>query len=153
MSPNVTVSEGPEAAILRIATGWEARYAEKGLRSSPSPIASFDRQLVSRLELVAGQATTTERLSFEERFMLRDGSAVQCSGSLDAELGVAYERRAGEPTLTLTWPALERPRECNAPSVPPVFERPAGQGRFVLRSDQLVGVEPARERRTFLPVD
>ncbi len=152
-SPNAVVSEGPEAAILRIASSWEARYAEKGLRSSPSPIASFDRQLVSRLELVPGQATTTERLSFEERFMLRDGSAVRCTGSLDAELGVAYERRAGEPTLTLTWPVLERPRECDAPSVPAVFERPAGQGRFVLRSDQLVGVEPARERRTFLPAD
>jgi len=146
--------EGPEEAILRIARFWEARYAEEGLRSSPSPIASFDRQLVSHLELTQGQASATESLSFEERFTLRDGGAVHCSGRFDIQVSVSYGARSGEPALELSWPALERPRDCDGPgaAIPP-FERPAGRARFVLRSDQLVGVEPALEKRTFLPAE
>lgn len=146
--------EGAEDTILRIATFWESRYTEKGLRSSPSPIASFDRKLVSRLELTRGQAAATETLSAEERFALRDATEVHCSARFDLPVSVRYGNRAGEPALQLEWPALERARECDSPgaSIPP-FQRPAGKARFVLRSDQLVGVEPALERRTFLPVE
>jgi len=152
--PAAASVEGPEAAILRIASFWEARYADKGLRSSPSPIASFDRQLVSRLELTQGQVTATESLSFEERFSLRDGQAVHCSGRFDIQISVRYGARANEPAVELEWPASERPRDCDVPGAPiPEFERPAGRARFVLRSDQLVGVEPALEKRTFLPVE
>lgn len=140
--------------ILRIASFWEARYSEKGLRSSPSPIASFNRALVSRLELTRGQAAATETLSAEERFTLRDASEVHCSARFDLPVLVSYGNRAGEPALELEWPALDRPRQCDTPgaSIPP-FQRAAGKARFVLRSDQLVGVEPALERRTFLPVE
>jgi hypothetical protein len=152
--PAAATVEGPEAAILRIASFWEARYADKGLRSSPSPIASFDRQLVSRLELTEGQASATESLIFQERFTLRDGGEVHCSGRFDIQVSVSYGARSGEPAVELEWPALERPRDCDAPGAPiPAFERPAGRARFVLRSDQLVGVEPALEKRTFLPVE
>jgi hypothetical protein len=146
--------EGPEEAIRRIASFWEARYTDKGLRSSPSPIASFDRQLVSRIELSEGQTTATESLSVEERFTLRDGGQVHCSGHFDIQVSVSYGTRSGEPALELEWPALERPRDCDTPGAAiPEFERPAGRARFVLRSDQLVGVEPALEKRTFLPVE
>jgi hypothetical protein len=152
--PGAPSVEAPEDAILRIASFWEARYTDKGLRSSPSPIASFDRQLVSRLELARGQLTATESLSFEERFTLRDAREVHCSGRLDLQVSVTYGARAGEPALELEWPALSRPRECDSPDASiPAFERPAGRARFVLRSDQLVGVEPALEKRIFLPVE
>jgi hypothetical protein len=146
--------EGAEDMILRIASFWEAGYSEKGLRSSPSPIASFDRKLVSRLELTRGQATATETLSGDERFTLRDASEVHCTARFDLPVSVSYGNRAGEPALELEWPALARPRPCDTPgaSIPP-FERAAGKARFVLRSDQLVGVEPALEKRTFLPVE
>ncbi|MEY2935418.1 MAG: hypothetical protein RL033_6167 [Pseudomonadota bacterium] len=146
--------EGAEEAIARIGSFWEARYTDKGLRSSPSPIASFDRQLVSRLELASGQPLATESLSFDERFNLRDAREVRCQGRFDIQVNVGYGMRGSEPALELDWPALSQPRQCDSADVPiPPFERPAGRARFVLRSDQLVGVEPALERRIFLPVD
>jgi hypothetical protein len=146
--------EGPEDAILRIARTWEARHAEKGLRSSPSPIAAFDRQLVSRIVLAPGATTATEALTFSERFTLRDGTSVACGGSAELPVSVSYGRKAGEPALELAWPALLQPRACEpAHGGIPELERAPGRARFVLRSDQLVGVEPALEKRTFLPVD
>ena len=152
--PAPAVAEGPEDAILRVATAWEARHAEKGLRSPPSPIASFDRQLVSRITLVQGASSAPETLSVSERFVLRDGTNVSCGGNAELSVSVGYGRKAGEPALELSWPALVQPRACEpAHGAIPDLERPAGRARFVLRSDQLVGVEPALEKRTFLPVD
>lgn len=146
--------QGPEEAIAGIGTAWEARYTDKGLRSSPSPIASFDRQLLSRLELTRGQTVALESISFQERFTLRDAREVRCQGRVDSQVNVAYGARGGEPALQLEWPALSQPRSCDDPGAPiPPFERPAGRARFVLRSDQLVGVEPALEKRVFLPAE
>ena len=148
------VTEGPESAILRIGSTWEARHGEKGLRSPPSPIGSFDRQLVSRVSLVRGESTATELASFTERFVLRDGGVVQCSGSQSLDVTVAYGRKSGEPAIELSWPALVLQRNCEPANAGiPQLERPAGRARFVLRSDQLVGVEPALEKRTFLPAE
>jgi len=152
--PGPPTVEGPEEAISRIATLWEARYVDKGLRSSPSPVASYERQLVNRLELIHGQSTATESLDFQERFTLRDAREVRCAGRFDSPVSVSYGMRAGEPALELAWPALQHERQCDTPGAPiPPFERPAGRARFVLRSDQLVGVEPALEKRTFLPAE
>lgn len=127
---------------------------EKGLRSSPSPIASFERQVVSRLVLLGGQPTATESVSFAERFVLRDGGEVRCNGELMSQVSVLYGKKAGEPALELAWPAQPYQRTCE-PSSPAVGDddRPAGRARFVLRSDQLVGVEPVREKRNFLPAE
>jgi hypothetical protein len=127
---------------------------EKGLRSSPSPIASFERQVISRLVLLGGQPTATESVSFTERFVLRDGGEVRCSGDLTSEVSVAYGIKAGEPALELAWPGQPYRRTCE-PSSPAVGDedRPAGRARFILRSDQLVGVEPVREKRSFLPAE
>lgn len=152
--PAAPVMEGPEDAIMRIAKRWEARYVDKGLRSPPSPVASFERHLVSRIELVRGEPSASETLSFSERFALRDGTTVNCGGTIELSIGVAYGRRAGEPALELSWPALARERPCEpANAAIPPLERQAGRARFALRSDQLVAVEPPLERRTFLPVD
>jgi hypothetical protein len=152
--PGPPVVEGAEEAILRISSLWEARYMDKGLRSSPSAVASFERQLVNRLELSHGQSTATESLDFQERFTLRDAREVRCAGRFNSPISVSYGMRAGEPALELAWPAFEHARECDTPGAPiPPFERPAGRARFVLRSDQLVGVEPALEKRTFLPAE
>jgi hypothetical protein len=151
--PGAPIVEGPEDAILRIGSFWEARYTDKGLRSSPSPIASFDRALVSRLELAKGQTTATETSSFEERFILRDAREVHCVQRFDGPVSVKYGVRQGEAALELEWPAVQRPRECDVPGAVPALDRPAGRARFVLRSDQLVGVEPALEKRIFLPVE
>ncbi|HEU4581675.1 MAG TPA: hypothetical protein VFS67_25640 [Polyangiaceae bacterium] len=152
--PGAPAVEGPEDAILRIGSFWEARYSDKGLRSSPSPIASFDRALVSRLELAKGQTMATETSSFEERFILRDAREVHCVERFDGPVSVKYGLRQGEAALELEWPAVQRPRECDVAGAPiPALDRPAGRARFVLRSDQLVAVEPPLEKRIFLPVE
>ncbi len=117
-------------------------------------MASFDRQVVTRLELTEGQPNATEHLTFTERFVLRDGGEVRCSLSLSTDVAIAYGIKAGEPALQISWPAATRERQCDVPNAAiQSFERPAGRARFVLRSDQLVGVEPALEKRTFFPVD
>jgi hypothetical protein len=147
-------TEGPESAILRIASTWEARHTEKGLLSSPSPVASFDRQVVSRLVLISGEGVATESSTFTERFVLRDGREVRCSDGFAGEVTVAYGTKAGEPALDVAWPALQHQRDCGTAEVSvPDVGRAAGRARFVLRSDRLVGVEPAREKRTFVPAD
>lgn len=143
----------PEDAILNISREWVARYSERGLRSSPSPIASFDRQLTSRLELVRGTHSANETVDFTERFILRAGGEVHCTGQVEGDVSVLYGRRGGEPALELSWSTLLGPRTCDSPNVESTFERPAGLSRFVLRADQLVGLGSALERRTFLPAD
>lgn len=152
--PPIVATEGPEEAILRIARRWESRSVDKGLRSPPSPIGAFEHHVVSRIELTRGKATATEALTFSERFTLRDGTSVRCAGSVELEVGATYGRKAGEPAIELEWPAVSLARPCEPAAAPiPPFERAEGRARFVLRSDQLVGVEPPLERRTFLPVD
>ncbi len=152
--PAAVVREGPDAAILRISSIWEARQVDRGLRSAPSPVASFERQVLSRLTLVAGQSTATETLHLNERFTLREGQEVHCTGEVQTEVAVSYGIKAGEPAVELSWPELRRDRSCDVAGAPiPPLERPAGRGRFVLRSDQLVGVEPALEKRTFFPAE
>lgn len=143
----------PEDAILNITRKWVARYSERGLKSSPSPIASFDRQLTSRLELIRGTRSANETLDFTERFVLREGGEVHCSGQVEGDVNVLYGRRSGEPAVELSWSTLLGPRKCDSPKVESTFERPAGLSRFVLRADQLVGLGSALERRTFLPAD
>jgi hypothetical protein len=148
------VHEGPEDAILRIAQEWEARHGDRGLLSNPSPMASFDRQVVTRVELQRGSRTAIERVSFTERFVPRQGGELRCSGAFQADVRVTYGSRAGEPALELEWSALEPTRQCDGSAGSlPAFSRPAGKGQFALRSDQLIGVAPVREKRVFLPAD
>jgi hypothetical protein len=153
-SPSRVSIERPEDALFRIAGNWRARHSEKGLRSSPSPIGAFDRQIVSRLALSRGQATATETVRVTESFLMREGGRVSCSVDWEGEVTVAYGTLRGEAALQLGWEALQRPRACDDPNLAlPPFERPAGRAAFVLRSDQLVGIDPPLEKRIFLPED
>jgi hypothetical protein len=127
---------------------------DKGFKSSPSKIASFDRQIVTEIQLAKGQDSAARRSSYLEGFSLRDGTEVECSTVVETRVEVAYGRKAGEAALELGWAPLLIERVCNTPGAPiPQLEEPAGRSRFALRSDQLVGIEPALEKRTFLPVD
>lgn len=152
--PAPPVAQGPDDAILTIASRWEARHVDKGLRSKPSPIASFERTIVQRLELRKGAEESVLSSLYDERFALRDGTEVRCGTQIGIPLQVSYGRRQGEAALELGWGPLELQRACDPPDsrIPPLTE-PAGRSRFVLRSDQLVGVEPPLEKRSFLPVE
>jgi hypothetical protein len=152
-SPTRIAVERPEDALFRIASRWRAQHSEKGLRSSPSPIGAFDRQIVTRLTLARGQATATETVRVTESFLMRDGARVSCGVDWEDEVTVAYGTLRGEAALQLAWEALQRPRACEPNLAMPPIERPAGWAHFVLRSDQLVGTDPPLEKRTFLPED
>jgi hypothetical protein len=152
--PSAPAREGPEEAILRIGKVWQASEDEKGFRSKPSPIATFENQVRTRLTLVSGARRAEERIEYEERFTLQDGRSAHCTAAQTTTIEVAYGIKAGEPGVELAWPSARIARKCDAPGFPlPALERQAGRSRFVLRSDQLVAVDPPTEKRAFIPTD
>jgi hypothetical protein len=149
--PSKPLQERPEEAIISVSRKWEARYSERGLRPSDSPIASYDRQFFSRIELVRQAVSISETLRFTELYVMRSGGQVHCAGQLEFDNAVTFGRKDGEAALELSWPDLEIPRLCDSEEVSEKFVRSAGKAVFALRSDQLVPIAPATERRTFLP--
>lgn len=152
--PTQPVSQGADDAILGIARVWESRVVDKGLRSSPSPIAAFESHVLTRIELVKDAPRARQVATYAERFGMRDGGSVECETRLEATVNVRYGRRRGEAAAEFAWAAARAARTCNAadPRIPAI-EVTAGRSRFALRSDRLVGVEPALEKRTFLPLE
>lgn len=151
--PPQTLRETPAESILRIGRVWQARESETGFMSAPSPIATFQNDVVSRLTL-ADQAAAREKLEYADRFTLRDGRVASCDAVLEQEIAVAYGMKGGLPAIELEWPTARPERRCDLPGfTPPVLERRAGRARFVLRDDRLVGVEPPAEKRSFIPVE
>lgn len=144
----------PEDAILRIGAHWKSQESEKGFRSPPSGIASFSRQTGTELSLKSGETQTDVAVTLVEQFVLRKGETVACETVFSFPAEVAYGRRSGQPALELGWSTASIPRACGSSAAQiPAYEQPAGRARFVLRSDRLVGVEPALEKRQFIPVD
>jgi hypothetical protein len=109
---------------------------------------------VTRIELVKGEQNARQTSSYLERFVMRDGEETHCETTVEGSVEVRYGRRQGEAALEIGWPGVSTPRRCQRPDdrIPPL-EEGAERSRFVLRSDQLVGVEPALEKRSFLPID
>lgn len=151
--PPATLRESPAEGILRIGRVWQASESEKGFMSAPSPVATFQSDVVSRLTL-AEKGPARERLEYSERFTLRDGRVASCSTTVEHDAPVAYGLKGGVPAIELEWPAARQSRACDLSGfAPPLLERRAGRARFVLRADQLVGVEPPGEKRSFIPVE
>jgi hypothetical protein len=152
--PPAPQREGPAESILRIGRVWQAREDETGFRTAPSPIAAFRSQIVSRLTLGSRDEPARESVRYDERLTLRDGRAASCSATIEHAAPVVYGLKAGVPAIELEWPASTVPRTCDlAGFSAPLLERAAGRARFILRDDQLVGVEPPAEKRAFIPVD
>jgi hypothetical protein len=151
--PPQTLRESPAEGILRIGRVWQARESETGFMSAPSPIATFQSDVVSHLTLAA-QGPAREKLEYSERFSLRDGRVANCATTLEQEVRLAYGLKGGVPAIELEWPQARPSRACDLPGFSaPVLERRAGRARFVLRDDRLVGVEPPGEKRSFIPVE
>jgi hypothetical protein len=152
--PPAPLRESPAEAILRIGRVWQAREDETGFRSAPSLIATFQTQVVTRLTLATGSSPGREQVEYSERFMLRDGRVANCSATLAQDVPVSYGLKGGMPAIELQWAAARLARSCDlAGFSAPALERPMGRARFVLRDDQLVGVEPPGEKRSFIPSD
>jgi hypothetical protein len=152
-APPVTLRESPAESILRIGRVWQARESETGFLSAPSPIATFQSDVVSRLTL-ADKGPAREKFEYSDRFTLRDGRVASCASTLEQEVPVTYGLKGGVPAIELEWAVARPKRACDLPGfAPPVLERRAGRARFVLRDDRLVGVEPVGEKRSFIPVE
>jgi hypothetical protein len=152
--PPKALRESPAESIQRIGRLWQARADETGFRTAPSPIATFQSQVVSRLTLPSGNGPGRERIEYAEHFLLHDSRSANCSAVIEHDVSVAYGLKGGVPALELSWPAASQARTCDlAGFSAPKLERPAGRARFVLRDDQLVGVEPPGEKRAFIPTD
>jgi hypothetical protein len=146
--------ESPAEQILRVGKTWEARWAEQGFRTAPSPISLFDTRVTSRLFLARGKKTAREAIVFEGSFKLQNGTAYSCRGSAETTVSLAFGDRAGEAAVEVLRKALRVSRTCDKPGFPePEFTVPEARARFALRGDKLVGFDPPTERREYLPVD
>lgn len=148
------VQEGPDEAIVSIGRRWEAQLSENGTRSRPSAIASFERQSNTLVTLTAGQTRVPMSQQFYESFVMVTGEKLQCNTQAEFEAQAAFGLKNGETVLQLSWSAASISRVC-LPEDPriPALARKAGSARFALRSDRLVAIEPALEKREFIPVD
>jgi hypothetical protein len=141
--------ETPADEVLRIGKTWTATSEQRGLLSPPSAISMFDVHELSTLEL--GPTSAREVLVVEEDLRLRNGAHLLCKTTVQRELGLRWGRRDGQAAAELSRPALSTPRVCDQAGHPePVLQRQAGATRFVLRSDNLVAVEPATDGRVYI---
>lgn len=147
--PPPVVQETPADEILRIGERWLATTKQRGLLSPPSPISVFAVVEESRLTLAREGAR--EEVLVEEQIELREGGAIRCLTRFEHDLGLKWGRRQGEAAIELRRPAATAPRQCEGGQHPePILQRPAGAARYVLRSDNLVAVEPPLEDRLYI---
>lgn len=143
------VEETPADEVLRIGATWTSTQPDQGLLSPPSPISMFRNQRTSQVTLERHRAT--EELVLDEELDLRDGTRVKCHSVVQNELKIRWGRRNGEAAVELVRPALQVARSCSGTHPEAVLSEPAVRALLVLRSDQLVVVEPTTDKRTYIP--
>lgn len=136
--------------ILRIGEQWASSHAEKAILSPPSKI-SLSNTIV-RSQLFLDQNTARERLTIQEEVTLRSGGTILCETSFEHGLRLKWGRKQGEAAIKLQRPSLSGPRACNGPHPEPIISRPGAEALFVLRSDELIPVEPPLEKRRYIPL-
>ena len=136
--------------ILRIGNLWTNVQPEKGILSPPSRISLF--RTFRKSELRMSEGSIFERLSIEEEAELRDGTKITCLTQFEHQVGHRWGHHSGEAAVEIVRPALSSARSCDGLTHPdgPIAE-PAKRALFVLRSDNLVAVEPAVDQRTYVP--
>ncbi len=135
--------------ILRISSSWSSTLIEKSLLSPPSPInvLRVTRQSDVRLEREHAQET----LTISEQLELRSGRTVECSTEFEHELHIRFGRKGGHAAVELVRPPLSGTRNCTGSHPQPTISEPTRRALFVLRSDELVAVEPALDERIYRP--
>ncbi len=150
-APPPVAVETPADEVLRISERWTSTGEQRGLLSPPSPVSVFVVRELSEITLTPHGGR--EVLTIEEDLELRDGGALRCQARFEHPLTVSWGRRDMEAAVELRRPALAGARQCQGGAHPePILERPARAARFVLRSDNLVAVEPATDDRVYLPL-
>jgi hypothetical protein len=136
--------------ILRIGNLWTNVHPEKGILSPPSKISLF--RTYRKSELRMSEDAIFERLTIEEEAELRDGTKIRCVTQFEHQVGHRWGHHNGDAAVEIVRPALSATRSCEGAIHPdgPIAE-PAKQALFVLRSDNLVAVEPPVDQRTYTP--
>jgi len=141
--------ETPADEILRIGANWTSVQPIKALLSPPSPISVIRGSVTSRIHLTKRDAE--EELTIAEDVELRSGARVVCESTFRHPLSLRYGRKGGEPAVEITRPALNGRRVCQGPHPEPDLVAESIVTLFVLRSDQLVAIEPKTDGRSYIP--
>ncbi|NLE85272.1 MAG: hypothetical protein GX607_02620 [Myxococcales bacterium] len=150
-APPPVAVETPADEVLRIGERWTSTSEQRGLLSPPSPVSVFVVREVS--EITLSPTSGREVLTIEEELELRDGGALLCQTRFEHPLTVRWGRRDTDAAVELRRPGVTGARQCQGGSHPePTLERPARAARFVLRSDNLVAIEPPTDDRIYLPL-
>lgn len=135
--------------VLRIGGEWISRVPDKGILSPPSEVSVFSVVTESTIQL--SEESASERLVIEENVELRNGDGAQCRTEFSHPLQLRWGRRQGEAAVELIRPALNAQRNCRGLHPEPVLRAEPKRALFILRSDQLVAVEPPLEDRIYRP--
>lgn len=135
--------------ILRLGNLWTNVSSDKGILSPPSKISLF--RIHRKSELRIAENMIVEKLAIEEEVQLRDGPIVKCSTEFEHHVGHRWGRNNGEPAVEIVRPALSAERKCNGVHPEGPIAEPAQRALFVLRSDNLVAIEPVVDQRTYIP--
>lgn len=148
--PAKTVArETAELEISRISSVWISTEIDKTILSPPSPLSLSASTRTSTLFFEPG--AVRETLSVEEVLDLRSGGRVRCRTHFDHEVGFRFGRKEGEAAVELLRPALSSQRGCDGNAPEPVLAEAARRVLLVLRSDQLVAIEPPLDQRVYRP--
>ncbi len=142
--------ESPADEVGRIGHEWKATTADQKLMSPPSPLSMQRSQRESTLTLTA--QSVREDFVVSEELELRTGQHVHCQTTFSHALKARWGRKNGEAAVELIRPQLQATRNCDGPHPEPVLAEPARRALLVLRSDVLQVVEPATDKRQYLPV-
>lgn len=146
-------AQSPEAEIVAIASSWEARFKETGLRSEPSKISVFNMSGLSTLDLSLGNPVAREGLLLEETFRMRDGRQFVCRAEGVLQVQVRFFNKGDEPAVEVTRPTTNLTRHCDQPGFPePTVSLGSTSSSFLLRDEHLVGFDPPLEKRSYIPV-
>ncbi len=148
------MKETAEDQILRIGSTWRAVERDKGLRSAPDPISSFEFVTESEFSIKRGQKRSIETGKRLEGYTHRDGLLVTCRVTWRRPLALRFAYRSdGMPGVELATETTTPSRTCDGPAPGTRAEIPGARARFILESDTLKAFEPRTETRIYRPVD
>lgn len=135
--------------VLRIGDVWTSVLPEKGILSPPSKISLFRSHRKSVLKI--SESRIVETLIIEEEAQVVDGPMLHCSTTFTHELGLRWGRKQGAAAVELVRPAIFGHRDCDGIHPEGPISEPGRRALFVLRSDNLVAIEPVVDKRTYIP--
>lgn len=134
--------------ILRIGETWATTVPNKGILSPPSKISVFKTHTKS--ELTLSKNGGKEVLTISEEVQLRSGGSVSCSTRFEHNVQLRWGRRRGEAAVEITRPQVTGQRHCEGLHPEGAIAQSEKKALFVLRSDNLIAIEPKLDKRVYI---